>query len=136
MERKDFLKKTFAFCGLALIPAAVIESCSKQSGTNNVNFTIDLTNPANTALNIVGGYLVTNGVIVIKYTASQFVALSATCTHAACTVGYTASSSEIVCPCHGGTFSPATGAVLSGPPPSPLAKYTVTQVGSILTVQS
>jgi cytochrome b6-f complex iron-sulfur subunit len=136
MERKDFLKRTFAFCGLALIPAAIIESCSKQAGTNGVNFTLDLTNPANAGLNIVGGYLVTGEVIVIKYTASQFVAFSAVCTHAACTVGYSSSASQIVCPCHGGTFSPATGAVISGPPPSQLAKYTVTQIGSILTVQS
>jgi cytochrome b6-f complex iron-sulfur subunit len=138
MERKEFLQKTFAMCGLALIPAGVIESCSKPStaGPSNVNFTLDLTNPANSGLNIVGGYVVANGVIVIRYSSGEFEALSATCTHAACTVGYTASSLEIVCPCHGGTYSPTTGAVLAGPPPSPLTKYTVTQVGSTLTVKS
>ena len=136
MERKDFLKKTFAFCGLALIPAGIMESCSKGSGLNNVNFTLDLTNPANTGLNIVGGSLVTGGVIVIRFTANEFVAYSATCTHAACTVGYQSTTAQIICPCHGGVFSPGSGAVVSGPPPTALTKYTVTQIGSILTVQS
>ena len=136
MERKDFILKMFALCGLSLIPAGIIESCNKQSfaGPTNVNFTVDLTNSANASLNTVGGSLIANGVIVIRTGTSVFDALSATCTHAGCTVGY--SSGTIVCPCHGGTYNPATGAVTGGPPPSALAKYNVTQSGSILTVKS
>lgn len=138
MERKDFLKQTLALCGLSLIPAAVVESCSKQSfgGPTNVNFTLDLTNAGNAALNSVGGSLISNGVIVIRMSSSLFEALSATCTHAGCTVGYNAGSATIICPCHGGTYSPTTGAVLGGPPPSGLSKYTATLSGNILTVKS
>lgn len=51
----------------------------------------------------------------------KFAAFSAVCTHAGCIVQYQASNKEFVCPCHGGTFSARTGAVLGGPPPSPLA---------------
>src|ERR1022692_4560528 len=82
MERKDFIKKTFALCGLSLIPAALIESCSKQSfaGPSNVNFTLDLTSASNAPLNTVGGSLVVNGVIVIRASSSVYDALSATCT--------------------------------------------------------
>ncbi len=138
MERKDFLKRTFALCGLALIPAGIIESCSKQSfaGPTNVNFTLDLTNSGNTTLNSVGGAVIANGVIVIRLNSTTFEALSATCTHAGCTVGYNPTSATIVCPCHGGTYNPSTGAVTSGPPPSGLTKYTATLSGHILTVKS
>jgi cytochrome b6-f complex iron-sulfur subunit len=138
MERKDFIKQTLAMCGLAMIPVGVIESCSKQSfaGPTNVNFTLDLTNSANGSLNTVGGYLIANGIIIIRATSSVFEALSATCTHAGCTVAYDAGGGTVTCPCHGGAYSPATGAVLSGPPPSALTKYNVTLNGNILTVKS
>ena len=138
MERKDFLKSALALCGLALVPAGVIESCSKQntSGPSNVNFTLDITAAGNAALKAVGGSLVANGVLVIRSSSATFNALSATCTHAGCTVGYNSGAVQVQCPCHGGTFSPSTGAVLGGPPPSPLTKYTATLSGNILTVKS
>jgi cytochrome b6-f complex iron-sulfur subunit len=138
MERKDFLKKAACMCGLTMIPAAMIESCKKSNyaGPTNVNFTLDLTAAANTALNTTGGYLITNGLIIIRYDASTFDALSATCTHQGCTVGYNSSKNEILCPCHGGTYNPSTGAVISGPPPSGLSKYKVSLSGNILTVTS
>jgi cytochrome b6-f complex iron-sulfur subunit len=137
MERRDFFKSACALCGLALIPAALVESCTKQtySGPSNVSFTLDLTQSANAALNTVGGYLVTNGVIVIRSSGSTFDALSATCTHQGCTVGYNSSAQEVVCPCHGGTYN-LSGKVLGGPPPSPLTSYTATLSGNILTVKS
>jgi cytochrome b6-f complex iron-sulfur subunit len=138
VERKDFIRKTFALCSLALVPAGLAESCSKQSysGPTNVNFTLDLSNSANAALNAAGGAVIANGVIVVHTGGGVYEALSATCTHAGCTVGYNAGSAMIVCPCHGGTFNVATGAVIGGPPPSALSKYTVTQTGTILTIKS
>ena len=138
MERKEFLKRTIALCGLSLIPAAVIESCGKQSyaGPGNVNFTLDITSGANVALKSVGGSVIANGVIVIRSSSTVFDALSATCTHAGCTVGYDSRNASVLCPCHGGTYNPATGAVTGGPPPSALTKYTATLSGNILTVHS
>jgi cytochrome b6-f complex iron-sulfur subunit len=129
MDRKDFLIKTCAACGV--IPALTfLDSCSK---TNPVNFTLDLSNSANAALNTVGGSVIQNGVIVIK-TSSGFEALSLTCTHAGCTVSFISISRGFACPCHGGTFD-ANGNVTGGPPPSNLTKYTVTQSGNILTIK-
>lgn len=139
MERRDFLKNTVAVCGLAALPVAVMESCKKSSnyaGPTNVNFTLDLTNSANSALNSVGGAVLANGIIVIRNTNTSFVAFSSTCTHEGCTVGYNAGSTNLVCPCHGGTFSSTTGAVISGPPPSALSSYTCTLSGTTLTVKS
>jgi thiosulfate dehydrogenase [quinone] large subunit len=56
---------------------------------------------------------------------STFVAFSAVCTHAGCTVQYDASSVQFVCPCHGGTYDARSGHVLGGPPPSALAPIAV-----------
>ena len=136
MERKEFLKRTLGLCALSLIPIGLIESCGKQSfaGPANLNFTLDLTNAQNAALKTVGGSLIANGVIIVRASSTVFDALSATCTHAGCAVGYR--SGIIFCPCHGGTYDPSTGAVTGGPPPSALTKYTATLSGNILTVKS
>lgn len=65
--------------------------------------------------------------IVIRQTDGGLTAFSAVCTHAGCTVGY--QGGEIVCPCHGGVYSATTGAVVSGPPPAPLAPRKVIDAG-------
>jgi cytochrome b6-f complex iron-sulfur subunit len=138
MERKDFLKQSLALAGLGFIPTVLVQSCSKQSnsGPTNVDFTLDLTAADNAALNTVGGSRVVNGVIVIRTSTTGFDALSSACTHEGCTVGYSATAAAIVCPCHNGRFNAATGAVISGPPPKALTKYTATLSGNILTVKS
>ncbi len=52
-------------------------------------------------------------------------ALSDECTHQKCTVDYLPEGSVIFCPCHGAQFS-VTGAVLAGPAPRPLERFTTT----------
>ena len=135
MERRSFIIASCTLCGLALVPG-LLNSCSKSSTTTkNVNFTLDLSSSTNSALQTVGGSVVSNDVIVIRTGTSSFVALSALCTHQGCTVGYNSSSKELVCPCHGGTFD-TNGNVLGGPPPKALQKFTVTQSGNTLTIKS
>jgi Rieske Fe-S protein len=46
-------------------------------------------------------------------------ALDSTCTHLGCRTRFNPDSGRIECPCHGGIYD-ATGAVIGGPPPSPL----------------
>ena len=65
--------------------------------------------------------------ILIRDRSGKLHAFNAVCTHAGCTVGY--QSGQIVCPCHGGAYDPATGAVVSGPPPAPLAQRRVLESG-------
>jgi thiosulfate dehydrogenase [quinone] large subunit len=73
--------------------------------------------------------------IVVRHNDGRLSAFSAVCTHAGCTVGY--QGGQIVCPCHGGTFDPNSGAVISGPPPSGLARRKVVEAGgSIYAVPS
>ena len=66
---------------------------------------------------------------LIRSGSSQYDAFSAVCTHAGCTVDYDASSTQFVCPCHGGTYSAEDGHVLGGPPPSPLTRIKVALSG-------
>jgi cytochrome b6-f complex iron-sulfur subunit len=56
-------------------------------------------------------------------------AFSAICTHLGCVVAWNDMVGAIQCPCHDGRFSPASGAVIGGPPPAPLPPITVTVDG-------
>ncbi|MCS6266205.1 MAG: Rieske (2Fe-2S) protein [Vampirovibrio sp.] len=49
-------------------------------------------------------------------------AFNATCSHLGCTVQYQQAKNNIYCACHGGTYDPATGNVVAGPPPEGLHK--------------
>ncbi len=63
-------------------------------------------------------------VLVVEDPTRKLFALDAKCTHEGCTVQYLPGQSVIWCACHNGRFDLA-GRVLSGPPPRPLAEYTV-----------
>ncbi len=62
-------------------------------------------------------------VIIVNTKAGGMKAFSAICTHLGCITAWNAKKSVIECPCHDGIFNPVTGAVVSGPPPRPLAAY-------------
>jgi cytochrome b6-f complex iron-sulfur subunit len=62
---------------------------------------------------------------IVINTAEGVKAYSAICTHLGCIVTWDETAKVIVCPCHDGRFNPATGAVVSGPPPAPLATLTI-----------
>jgi thiosulfate dehydrogenase [quinone] large subunit len=71
---------------------------------------------------------------VVHTSGSTFVAFSAICTHAGCTVQYDASNVQFVCPCHGGVFDARTGQVLQGPPPTPLPSIPVHAVNDKIRI--
>lgn len=54
--------------------------------------------------------------LLIHLDNNQFVAYSARCTHAGCTVSYDSDSKLIVCPCHGASYDPAKQAEVVRPP--------------------
>jgi Rieske Fe-S protein len=64
--------------------------------------------------------------VIVVNTSGGVKAYSAVCTHLGCIVGYDTTSNHIVCPCHDGHFNPASGGVISGPPPQPLPSVAVT----------
>ena len=55
-----------------------------------------------------------------------FRAYSAVCTHFACICKWDSADQVIHCPCHEGFFEPFEGGVISGPPPTPLEKISLT----------
>jgi cytochrome b6-f complex iron-sulfur subunit len=115
--------------------AAFLESCSKTDVSPQgptVDFTLDLSLPANAALNTAGGSLATSGVIIAN-TGSGMVAVAQSCTHQGCSIAYNNGGQNFVCPCHGGTYD-LSGNVTGGPPPAPVKKYTTTLTGTMLHV--
>lgn len=100
---------------------------------------IDLAETANASLRSVGGQrAMTIGgkrYLVIRTATDAFVALSAICTHAGCTVSYSQTRADVVCPCHGSTFA-LSGAVTNGPATLPLQAYSTSfdATSEILTV--
>ena len=65
-------------------------------------------------------------VIVVNTPQGGLKAFSGICTHLGCVVEWDQSRQFILCPCHDGRFNAANGAVISGPPPSPLPELAVT----------
>jgi thiosulfate dehydrogenase [quinone] large subunit len=61
----------------------------------------------------------------VHKSADEFVAFSAICTHAGCTVGFDQSATEFRCPCHGSIYNALTGAVIRGPAPLPLPQISI-----------
>jgi len=66
---------------------------------------------------------------IVVNTKSGVKAYSAICTHLGCVVAWNDMIGVIQCPCHDGRFNPDTGAVVSGPPPSPLPSIPVSVEG-------
>jgi len=71
---------------------------------------------------------------VVQPKAGEFLAFSAICTHAGCTVGFVQSVEQFQCPCHGSIFSAVTGDVIQGPAPRPLPAIGIEESGGELYV--
>jgi cytochrome b6-f complex iron-sulfur subunit len=79
-------------------------------------------------------YSVNNQPVIVVHTPDGFKALSATCTHLGCIVSWNEQRQVIACPCHQAFFN-TNGAVISGPPPAPLATYRVQEEGGQIYVE-
>jgi Rieske Fe-S protein len=71
--------------------------------------------------------------ILIKTEDGEYRAFAATCTHLECTVQYHEPSKRIWCACHNGWYD-LNGRNVEGPPPHPLASYTVQVEGQDIFV--
>jgi cytochrome b6-f complex iron-sulfur subunit len=147
MRRHQFLTTLGVSAGTVIF-APFLVSCSKSSmdttvltpggGGGAVDFTLDLSLPANAALNPVGGFLVTtNGVIIAHNTATTYVALASACTHQGYVVAYDNANTRFRCtnpaPGHGSLYR-TDGTVISGPAPSALKVFNTVVTGTSLRV--
>jgi Rieske Fe-S protein len=71
--------------------------------------------------------------ILIRSPEGELRAFSARCTHLNCTVQYDPGERSIICACHGGQFD-LNGKNIAGPPPKPLAAYSVNVRGDEIVV--
>jgi len=142
MKRREVLQKIILGSGTVfIIPPALMgtTSCTKEETADNTNnnppqdLTIDLNDSKYADLNNAGGFVIEGNIIIANVGNDTFIALSKTCTHAGCTVSYSASNNNFPCPCHGSVFS-TSGSVVNGPASSPLKAYNVTKSDNILTV--
>lgn len=81
-----------------------------------------------------GGKIVTaDQIVVTQPSKGKFKAFSAVCTHQGCIV-QTISNGQIICPCHGSSFSVKDGSVINGPATQPLESLPVSVKGDQITV--
>ena len=142
MKRHEFFS-TFGITAGMIFMAPVLSSCSKSSdnspigGSNSnstpVDFTLDLTLPANSVLNTNGGSLLKDVVIIAKTSAGIFVAVASVCTHQGSTIGFESSANRFHCPNHGSNFG-TDGSVINGPALTALKKYNTALTGTSLRV--
>lgn len=71
--------------------------------------------------------------LLVKTSAGELRAYSATCTHLGCIVQYRADIGQIWCACHNGHFD-LNGQNIQGPPPRPLETYSVNVRGDQIVV--
>jgi len=145
MKRKEFFTALSVSAGTVMF-APFLVSCSKGTsvadpGTGGtpggtVDFTLDLSLAANSALVAVGGSVINSGVI-IAHTASGYVAVASACTHQGAQLVFDNANNRFNCSNtgggHGSQFS-TTGSVTAGPAPKALKMYSTSLVGTKLRV--
>lgn len=105
-------------------------SGSGSTGSSGSNVATTAQVPVN------GGYVNKDAAIVVTQpTAGEYKAFTAVCTHAQCIVG-SVSNNVIQCPCHGSQYNAATGAVIQGPAPAPLAAKSVKVDGTNIVLEA
>jgi cytochrome b6-f complex iron-sulfur subunit len=134
MDRKEFLT-TVGIGAVAAICSSCLAACNPLdpivSPPTNLDFTLNLADPANSALKTNGGFIYKDNIIVARISDGSYVALSSICTHQGSTVAYDNTANRFHCPNHGSNFA-ADGSVINGPAGSPLVSYKT----SLLNVSS
>jgi cytochrome b6-f complex iron-sulfur subunit len=137
MDRKEFISQV-GLGAASLLFLNCIGGCSKSSDAppapSNVDFTVDLSLPANAALGTIGGFIYVNGIVVARAVTGNYIAVSQACTHEGTNVQYQ-TNDRFFCPNHGSVFT-STGDVVTGPATRSLTKYNTSLSGNNLRVFS
>lgn len=142
MERKQFLRSLGAGAAFAIVfpcvGACSSDDTAEVSELEGVDFSIDLEAPEASGLEVNGGFIVKNQVVVAKNLEGVFVAATQVCSHQQYkTVTFVSEDGGIFyCDVHGSRFS-QEGAPLntiSSSVPKPIKIYNTTLNGTILRV--
>lgn len=132
MERREFLEK-LGIGAAFVLATSCLHSCTADSASP-VDFTLNLDEPANAALKINGGYVVTNGTVVARTKAGDYVAATLVCSHQEQKqVTYRSSTDSYYCTAHGAEFD-LKGKGLNSNGSKGLTIYTTTLTGTTLRV--
>lgn len=137
MERSEFLNK-IGFGAMFALTATCLGSCNKESTTPSgpVDFTINLSDPANAALNTNGGFIIQNAVVIAKIGTSSFAAATVICSHEGQRqITFKSAASQWYCSAHGATFD-INGNGLNGNASKGLTIYKTSVSGNSLRVYS
>ena len=143
-SRREFCTQAVSFVTIG----ALLESCGgSPTSPSNVpqlstitggvtNNTIALTIDAASPLASVGSAALvqssSGNVLVARTAQDTFNAMTAVCTHEACTVnGFQAGT--FTCPCHGSQYN-TSGTVVKGPAPSSLRRFNTSFANNVLTI--
>ncbi|MEI6142226.1 MAG: Rieske 2Fe-2S domain-containing protein [Mariniphaga sp.] len=127
MKRHEFLS-TIGISATTVIFSPFLTRCGSIDtgvfpsvppiGNPSVDFTLNLSEPANVALTTSGGSLIKNGIIVAKTSTGSFIAVASVCTHQSAVIQYNNTDMSFFCSNqgsgHGSKFT-WTGAVSAGP---------------------
>jgi cytochrome b6-f complex iron-sulfur subunit len=106
MERRDFLEK-IGIGAAFVLTSSCFGACKTEdfAPTGTVDFTLDLTAAANAALNVNGGFVIANKIVVAKDTSGKYVAATQVCSHEGkVQVSYDKANNNYICSAHGATF--------------------------------
>jgi cytochrome b6-f complex iron-sulfur subunit len=112
------------------IPALSIISAGVAN--NSITLTVDSASPL---ASVGSAALVQTGsgsFLVARVAQDTFNAMTAVCTHEACTVERY-QSGTFTCPCHGSQYN-TSGAVVKGPAPTSLRRFNTTFANNVLTI--
>jgi cytochrome b6-f complex iron-sulfur subunit len=145
--RREFCVQTCQTASLVAL-AAMIEACGGSATSPSsvpllptisasvAGGAITMTVDAGSPLSAVGRAALvqtsSGNVLVARTAQDSFTALTAVCTHEACTV--TGFDNQIyICPCHGSQYS-TNGAVVKGPAPAALRQFPTRFANNVLTI--
>ncbi len=135
MKRRNFLKSLLAFLGASTLVSFLYPLLrflappgaeAKAQKVTIAKREIPVGGAKAVIINNVPAFL-------INRSDKGYIALSRVCSHLGCLVEYDKGNSRLLCPCHAGTYD-LEGSVLSGPPPSPLAKIAFRVEGDSIVI--
>lgn len=81
MDRKEFINK-LGIGAAFVLTSSCLGGCARDTRElNNVNLTVDLSNPENAELQDPGGYVIVEGIVIARTIDGEFIAATRTCSH-------------------------------------------------------
>lgn len=100
--------------------AAILKYLWPESGKKDAQAEVMIASVDEVPTGSVRKFMFNNKAAVLLHMPAGFRAFGSVCTHLGCISYWKPDENILFCPCHLGKFDPNTGAVISGPPPSPL----------------